>query len=116
MSTKRTDTKAYAYRQAQREENEIVLKAIDDFNAKDHKYVDSHRLRSCSAWVYEYEDCRVLVSYNTIIAHIDLATGIMYDYLRYVYGYTSTSSQHLSKFQHDCGAQRRFTYRYVGEE
>ena len=106
-------TKASIYREKQKEENEIVLKAIDDFNAKEHKFVELHRLRSCTAWVYEYEDCRVLLSYKTQIAHIDLKTGNMYDYLRYVYGYTSTSSQHLSKFAHDCGAQKRYIYREV---
>ena len=106
-------TKKEQYRIAQLEENEIVMKAIEEFNSKEHKFVNSHRLRNCTAWVYEYEDCRVLRSYNTIIAHIDFATGNMYDYLRYVYGFTSTSSQHLSKFAHDCGAQHRYSWRYV---
>lgn len=102
--------------QAQREENEIVMKAIEDFNAKDHTLVECRRLRSCSAWVYKYNDCTVLRSYNTLIAHIDYSTGNMYDYLRYVYGFTHTSAQHLAKFRHDYCAQRVYTYRYVTEE
>ena len=106
-------TKKQIYEEKQKEVNKIVLEAIEDFNSREHNLKDSYRLRTCSAWVYEYDDCRVLCSYNTIIAYIDFATGNMYDFLRYVYGYTSTSSQHLSKFAHDYGAQRIYSYREV---
>lgn len=64
------------------------------------------RLRSCSAYVYETDNFYVLRSYNTIIACIDKQTKICYDFLRLVYGYTSTSSQHISKFWHDYGANK----------
>ena len=69
-----------------------------------------HRLRSCSAEVYDLVDSRtgeiryhVLKSYRTIVAFIDVQTDTLYDVLRLVYGYTSTSAQHISKFSKDYG-------------
>lgn len=67
-----------------------------------------HRLRSCSAEVLTTEHYHFLKSYNTIIyntiiAFIDKNTDTCYDVLRYVYGYTSTSGQHIAKFSHDYG-------------
>ena len=62
-----------------------------------------NRLRSCSAEVLTTEHYHFLKSYNTIIAFIDKNTDTCYDVLRYVYGYTSTSSQHIAKFRHDYG-------------
>ena len=62
-----------------------------------------YRLRTCSATVLETEDYYFLKSYNTVIAFIDKESDTLYDILRYVYGYTSTSSQHISKFQKDFG-------------
>ena len=56
------------------------------------------RFRTCSASLYETTDYICLMSYNTIVAAVDKNTGIGYDFLRKVYGYTSTSSQHISKF------------------
>lgn len=56
------------------------------------------RLRSCSATVYETPRYYVLRSYNTVVACIDKSTGICYDVLRHVFGYTSTSCQHINKF------------------
>ena len=99
--------------------NQRVEKAIDIFNAKggiDHK--EGKRLRSCTAWVYENDDYYVLRSYNTTIAFIDKATDTLYDFLRLVYGFTSTSAQHIAKFRHDYGAgkwgcEHEYTYRAV---
>lgn len=62
-----------------------------------------NRLRSCSAEVLTTEHYHFLKSYNTIIAFIDKNTDTCYDVLRYVYGYTSTSAQHIAKFRHDYG-------------
>lgn len=59
------------------------------------------RLRNCQAWVYESENYIFLVSYNTMIAFIDKKDSCLYDVLRYVFGYTATSAQHISKFSHD---------------
>ena len=56
------------------------------------------RFRTCSAWLYETRDYVCLMSYNTIVAAVDKNTGMGYDFLRKVYGYTSTSAQHITKF------------------
>ena len=71
---------------------------------------DFKRLRSCSAEVAPVIDAKtgellyyVLRSYNTIVAAIDVSNDTLYDFLRYVYGYTATSAQHISKFNQDYG-------------
>lgn len=74
------------------------------------------QLRSCKAYVMETESYYVLKSYSTIVAFIDKETDTLYDVLRLVYGYTSTSAQHISKFNHDyCagyyGCKNRVTWR-----
>ena len=55
------------------------------------------KLYSCNAEIREYMGILVLVSYGTPIALY--ADGALYDCLRVVYGYTATSSQHISKFK-----------------
>ena len=86
---------------------------------------DFKRLRSCSAEVAPVVDTEtgvlmyyVLRSYNTIVAAIDVSNDTLYDFLRYVYGYTSTSAQHIAKFDKDYGMSKwgctnRLTYREV---
>lgn len=61
------------------------------------------RLRSSTADVFETRSFYILRSYNTIIAGIGKATDTCFDFLRKVYGYTATSAQHVSKFDHDYG-------------
>lgn len=98
----------------QKEINEICLNAIEVFNKKESTgFVDFKRLRTCSARVRIDDNYYVLISYNTVVAFIDRSTGTMYDVLRYVYGYTSTSAQHIAKFRDDYGAKYIFTYREV---
>ena len=72
------------------------------------------RLLTCTAEVCETESYYVLRSYNTIVAVIRKTNFQCYDALRMVYGYTATSSQHISKFNRDygCGLQK-FTYRDI---
>ena len=60
----------------------------------------------------------VLCSYCTIGAIIDTRTDTLYDFLRYVYGYTATSAQHSAKFDKDYGRGKwgctnRLTYRDI---
>ena len=74
---------------------------------------DGRRLRSCSATVYDTSGYYILRSYNTVIACIDKRTGILYDFLRMVYGYTATSAQHIAKFAHDYAAQDGRTWRDI---
>lgn len=59
------------------------------------------RLRSCTATVYETDNYYILKSYNSFIACIDKAVNVLYDALRYEYGYTATSAHHISKFAKD---------------
>ena len=99
--------------------NKEVENAIDLFKKSggvDHK--QGKRLRSCTAYVYESDDYYVLRSYNTTIAIIDKNTDTLYDFLRLVYGFTSTSAQHIAKFDKDYsygqwGCARRYTWRAV---
>ena len=107
----------------QQEINRICVQAVNDFNnyhdSLTVEQIDSakvNRLRYCKAWVVTYERYYVLTSYNTIVAFIDRVTGEAFDVLRYVYGYTTTSAQHISKFFHDyswpeCYLKTVHTYR-----
>ena len=102
---------------------------LDMFSDAMHSAITSiyntRRLRSCSAEVFDLVDdttgevlYHVLRSYNTIVAFIDPTTDTLYDVLRKVYGYTSTSAQHISKFSKDYGMGKwgcahSLTYREV---
>ena len=57
------------------------------------------KLYSCNAGIWEFQGILVLVSYVTPIAVFTPEDGTLCDCLRAVYGYTSTSSQHISKFK-----------------
>ena len=78
--------------------------------------LNAKRLNKCQAWVYETENFYILESYSTIVAVIEKATDIFADVLRKVYGYTSTSCQHIAKFRRaygkdDWGCKIEYTYR-----
>lgn len=92
----------------QLEANKEVLEAIDRYNEEIKGTVLHHgkRLRYCQAYVYETPSFYVLRSYNTVVAIIDKSTDTCYDFLRLVYGYTSTSAQHISKFEKDYGRSK----------
>lgn len=90
---------------------EIVNKEITEQGLK-----YKGKLRSCSASVWETNRFVILKSYYTNVAFIDKNSDTLYDVLRYVYGYTATSSQHIAKFNHDYGygmwgCNDRLTYR-----
>ena len=91
------------------ENNSIIEKewniAYNDFQS--NAIIASRKLRSCSAVVHDTDNYYFLQSYNTIVAFIDKSTDTCYDILRLVYGYTATSAQHISKFEHDCGRGKR---------
>lgn len=73
------------------------------------KYNDfptTKRLYKCNAYFYSIPGFIILESYATIIAFIDIEKRAFIDVLRFVYGYTSTSNQHMSKFK------RLFDYAY----
>ena len=56
------------------------------------------KLYSCNAEIWGYMGILALVSYGTPVA-VYTRDGSLYDCLRVVYGYTATSSQHISKFK-----------------
>lgn len=65
------------------------------------------RLRKCAATVkvYMHKDTGVIVfllcSFGTIVAAFDTDNRVCYDFLRYVYGYTARSAEHIRKFKSD---------------
>lgn len=63
--------------------------------------ISEKKFRSCQATVIETENYYLLRSYDTIVAAVWKVNGQCYDVLRAVYGYTSTSSQHIRKFFSD---------------
>ena len=107
--------------------NAQVLAFIESYRNNEVRctYEPSRHLRSCSARVNEVTDTEtsevlyaVLTSYNTVVAIIDYATDTLYDFLRYVYGYSATSAQHIAKFSQDYGRGKwgcanRLTYKEV---
>lgn len=91
-------------------DNAIIEQYIEELNAEISvdglQYLDC--LRSCQAHVYTTTHFTVLRSYNTIVAAVyqrtPTAAPVFIDFLRLVYGYSSTSAQHIAKFKHDyCG-------------
>ena len=93
--------------------NNYVLKNYDVFrDTIANDFLNWKKLRSCSASVAETDDFFILKSYNTIVAFINKYTGQKFDVLRWVYGYTSTSAQHIAKFFSDYGDYRVSTYTY----
>lgn len=82
---------------------------------KVQNFLSVNRLRTCRAYVYETPNYYVLKSYNTYVAFICKTTDTLYDILRYTYGYTPTSAQHISKFKNDYGQDKwgcHQSYRY----
>lgn len=73
------------------------------------------RLRQCQAYVYETAFYYVLQSYNTVVAIIDKDDMALYDFSRYVYGYTATVAQHIAKFANEYSVSHsdRYTWREV---
>lgn len=95
--------------------NSRVLEFIKTYNNLDTEIISSERLDYCQASIITVNaNCymfKVLQSYNTIVAVYDETNHILYDFLRYVYGYTATSAKHISKFRNRCGYREVLTYR-----
>ena len=101
----------------QKSMNDYVLKNYRKFcdemkEEYKHSFPAWSRLRTCRAYVTETKNFFVLKSYNTIVAIIDKTTGQKFDFLRYVFGFTSTSCQHIAKFFSDYGDFRVNVYTY----
>jgi hypothetical protein len=106
-------------REMQREENRKVLEFyeanrqdLETYAMYQSRLGNCSRLRNCTAWVIDFCGMWVLRSYNTIVAVID-KDGTLYDFLRYVYGYTASSAKQISKFAEDYGAVRSLTYKAI---
>lgn len=101
----------------QRAINTKVDHAIERYNAitKSGDLKKLCRLRTCKATVYESSSYLVLQSYNTVVAIIDKDNMELYDFSRYVYGYTATTSKHIAKFANDYGITQssRYTWKEV---
>lgn len=105
-------------KQEQENVNRIVELALDSFNEEwaatpDYKMPPKVRLNHCQAWTQEFENFIVLRSYDTNVAVYDKRNGILYDILRGVYEYSSTSAQHIAKFRNLCNPVETLTWREV---
>ena len=100
-------------KQAQQFENEYCLQGFHWMEniIKSEQPISNTRLFTCSACVLEYDKIYVLQSYATPIALIEKETGVCYDFLRYVYGFTRTSAQHISKFMTKYNSNKKVLYR-----
>lgn len=87
--------------QSQVEIQTKISTMLTELNALKKNAYYSRKLRSCQANVVFTENYIVLVSYQTPVAFIDCNNDTLYDVLRIVYGYTSTSAQHIAKFRSD---------------
>lgn len=97
----------------QAEINAYIEDMIDTYiNAEMHDMIYHSRLRTCSAWVYETEHFYILKSYNTFIASYNKESHEFIDFLRYVYGFTSTSAQHIAKFRNDFARNAKHYLKY----
>ena len=80
--------------------------AFAEYGIIPYDWPKGKRLNKCNARVYETENFYILESYFTIVAVIEKATDIFADVLRMVYGYTSTSCQHIAKFRRAYGKDK----------
>ena len=103
-------------KEMQKLENQLVEQAWEKAKkvwanaSKDHDELE--RLDYCQAGTYQTRGYSFLVSYSTLVAFID-DRGNMYDVLRLVYGYTSTSAKHISKFRNKFSHVSEHTWREV---
>lgn len=99
----------------QKKENAIVKRFLTNFEKKHGTtyYCPSNQLRSCQARVFHYGDYEILRSYNTIVAIYDRKNNAVYDFLRYVYGYTNSSSRQIQKFKSDYIGWNKGTRHYT---
>lgn len=98
-------------KELQAEINSKVMMALELWNEGNE--ISNHRLYRCKANIVHLDNhCVGLVSYGTLVALFDEETGDFYDALRYTYGYTSTSAQHIAKFRNMLRPLITSEYRY----
>lgn len=81
--------------------NKIVISHFEDAmnQLKERPLPVKERLYNCQAYIEKTPEYIILTSYDTAVAVYSKLTGCVYDALRYVYGYTATSAQHIAKFR-----------------
>lgn len=103
-------------RELQRIENQLAVQAWERakkvWNNASKELDEAVRLDYCQAWTYQTRGYLFLISYGTIVAFVD-DSGILYDVLRLVYGYTSTGAKHISKFRNKFRHVASHTWREV---
>ena len=95
--------------------NNEVMSAFYDLCREYNPSINPVRLNRCNAYINETPKYYALISFKTLVAFIDKKNRICYDILRYDYGYTNTSAQHIAKFRKSYGAVDILTYRPVKE-
>ena len=71
------------------------------------------RLYHCNAFILHLDNhCIALQSYGTFVALFDEESGYLYDLLRYTYGYTATSANHIAKFRNMLRGRIHGEFRY----
>lgn len=85
----------------QKRNNAACEEAIRIYSSMVNTHQAHHleRLHSCNAYMFVRGTWVALKSYNTVVALFNTETGMLYDILRLVYGYTATSAQHIAKFR-----------------
>lgn len=88
------------------EVNVYIENIINDINALTRTLetpIKWRQLHRCSADIGIVNGTWILLkSYSTIVAAYNIYTDELFDFLRLVYGYTATSSQHIAKFRNYC--------------
>lgn len=86
------------------EVNAYVENIVNDINAllRTSSPPAWNQLYYCSAEWGVVGDWAILRSYSTVVAAYNVETDELFDFLRLVYGYTSTSAQHIAKFRKFC--------------
>lgn len=104
-------------KELQKKENRIVedlYRLIVNGYYVGESLIECTQLRTCKAKVYIFPSQIFLMSYNTIVAIIDRKGRVLIDILRYIYGYSATSAQHIAKFR--CDYSNYFDTYYTWKE
>lgn len=101
-------------RDLQMEDNNIVIQYYTHLpKLSIGDLIDRTQLYRCNAQMYFTDHVVLLQSYNTIVAAFDIDESTVYDFSRYVYGYTVTTARHVRKFANYMRALQTITYKEV---
>lgn len=100
-------------RQMQSVDNNLVEQFYSNLDVPSEDITGSKQLYKCQARMYFTDYVVLLKSYNTFVAAFDINENTVYDFSRYVYGYTATTAQHVRKFAQYLKALQTITYKEV---